>query len=99
MAKGYWIANVEVNDRAAYEEYRRRNAIAFAKFGGTFLVRGGAFECVFGTTRRHQVILEFPTYEAALACFRSPEYQDASRFLKQGCEVDLVIAEGCESPA
>jgi uncharacterized protein (DUF1330 family) len=94
MAKGYWIANVKVNDQAAYDEYRKRNAIAFAKFGGKFIVRGGAFECVFGTTRPHNVVLEFPSYDAALACYKSPEYQDASQFLKKGCEVDLVIADG-----
>ena len=31
---------------------------------------------------------------AALACYRSPEYQDAAQFLKRGCEVDLVIIPG-----
>ena len=94
MAKGYWIARVTVNDAAAYEEYRRRNAVAFAKFGGRFIVRGGTFECVFGTSRPHNVVLEFPSYQAALACYHSPEYQNASAFLKKGCEVDLVIADG-----
>ncbi len=96
MAKGYWIARVTINDRAAYDEYRKRNAVAFAKYGGRFIVRGGTFECVFGTSRQHNVVLEFPSYEAALACYRSPEYQDASQFLKKGCDVDLVISEGYE---
>ena len=94
MAKGYWIGRVTVVDSAAYDEYRRRNAVAFAKFGGKFIVRGGASQCVFGSSRPHNVVLEFPTYQAALACYQSPEYQDASQFLKKGCEVDLVIAEG-----
>ncbi len=93
MPKGYWIARVTINDQAAYDEYRRRNAVAFAKHGATFIVRGGG-ECVFGTSRQHNVVLEFPTHEAALACWRSPEYQEASQYLKKGCEVDLVIAEG-----
>jgi len=94
MAKGYWIAGVDINTQADYDEYRKRNAVAFAKFGGKFLVRGGPHECVFGRARQHQVIIEFPTHEAALACYRSPEYQDAAQFLKRGCEVDLVIIPG-----
>jgi uncharacterized protein (DUF1330 family) len=94
--KGYWIARVTVNDQAAYEEYRKRNAAPFAKFGGRFIVRGGRSERVFGVARPHNVVLEFPSYEAALACFRSPEYQAASQHLKRGCDVDLIIIEGFE---
>ena len=95
MAKGYWIARVTVNDQAGYDEYRRRNAIAFAKYGAKFVVRGGG-RSVFGTSRQHNVALEFPNHQAALACFDSPEYQDATQFLKKSCDVDLVIAEGYE---
>lgn len=92
--KGYWIARVTVNNQADYDEYRKRNAIPFAKFGGRFIVRGGQAESVFGAGRPHNVVLEFPSYQAAHDCFHSPEYQAASQFLKRGCEVDLVIAEG-----
>ena len=97
MAKGYWIAHLNINDQAAYDEYRRRNAVAFAKFGGKFLVRGGG-ECVIGKGRQHDVVIEFPSHEAALACYCSPEYQEASQYLKRGCEVDLVIAAGYDGP-
>jgi uncharacterized protein (DUF1330 family) len=93
MAKGYWIARVSVNDQALYDEYRTRNAIAFAKFGGKFIVRGGPFEGL-GTSRPHNVVLEFPTLEAAKACYASQEYQDAKQYLLRGCEVDLIIIEG-----
>jgi uncharacterized protein (DUF1330 family) len=98
MPKGYWIASLNIEDQAAYDEYRKRNAVAFAKHGGRFLVRGGPHETPIGTSRQHNVILEFPTHEAALACFRSPEYQEASQYLKQGCEVDLVIIAGYDGP-
>jgi uncharacterized protein (DUF1330 family) len=94
MAKGYWIAGVDINTPADYDEYRNRNAVAFAKFGGRFLVRGGPHACVYGRAKRHQVIIEFPTHEAALACYGSPEYQDAAQYLKRGCDVDLVIVPG-----
>ena len=98
MAKGYWIAQLDIKDEAAYDEYRKRNAIAFAKFGGKFLVRGGPFDRILGNTRQHNVVLEFPTHAAATACYRSLEYQDAVQYLKAGCEVDLVIISGYEGP-
>jgi uncharacterized protein (DUF1330 family) len=98
MPKGYWIARLTINDQAAYDEYRQRNAIPFARHGGKFIVRGGAHETMLGTSRQHNVVLEFPSYEAALACFHSPEYQQASQYLKKGCEVDLIITTGYEGP-
>ena len=51
MAKGYWIAGVDINTQADYDEYRKRNALAFANFGGKFLVRGGSYHCVLGEAR------------------------------------------------
>ena len=98
MVKGYWIARLNIHDQIAYEEYRKRNAIAFARFGGKFLIRGGPFHAVVGESRQHNVVIEFPSHDAAIACYRSPEYQDAIQYLKAGCEVDLVIIGGYDGP-
>jgi len=68
----------------------------FAKFGGRFVVRGGRGEAAVGPKRQHNVVLEFASYEQAVACFHSPDYQDAVRYLKKGCDVDIVICEGYE---
>ena len=70
----------------------------FARFGGKFLVRGGPFHAVVGEGRQHNVVIEFPSHDAAIACYRSPEYQDAIQYLKTGCEVDLVIIGGYDGP-
>jgi uncharacterized protein (DUF1330 family) len=91
MAKGYWIARVDVLNEAAYGQYRELNGIAFAKFGGRFVVRGPAGKVVKGVAKKQNVVLEFPTYEAALDCYESPEYQAAKKFLDQVGEVDLII--------
>jgi uncharacterized protein (DUF1330 family) len=96
--KGYWIARLDIIDQDAYAEYRRLNAIAFAAFGGRFLVRGGPHHVVTGTTREHNVVIEFPSHDAAIACYRSPEYQDALQYLKQAGETDLVIIGGYDGP-
>ena len=51
MAKGYWIVRVSVPDQARYPEYLAAAAPAFRKFGAKFVVRGGAFETMEGTSR------------------------------------------------
>ncbi|MFN3482764.1 MAG: DUF1330 domain-containing protein, partial [Rhabdaerophilum calidifontis] len=40
--RGYWIARVDIANQEAYQRYRALNAIAFAKYGAKFLVRGPA---------------------------------------------------------
>ena len=98
MPKGYWIARVDVSDPEAYKKYVAANAVAFAKFGGRFIVRGGRFEAVDGEHRERNVVIEFPTYEAALACWNSPEYQEAYRLRAKASVGDTVVVEGYEGP-
>ncbi|MFA5538877.1 MAG: DUF1330 domain-containing protein [Gemmobacter sp.] len=94
MPKGYWIGHVEVNDPAAYEAYRAANAEAFAKYGGRFLVRGGAQEVVEGAMRARAVVIEFDSIEAARDCYHSPEYQRALALRQPASVADLAIVEG-----
>ena len=98
MTKGYWVARVDVHDAEAYKEYLAANGAAFAKFGGRFIVRGGRFECVSGTSRSRNVVIEFPSYEAALACWNSPEYQAARAKQRGGADVDMILIEGYDGP-
>lgn len=99
MAKGYWIGRVDVHDREGYRAYVAANAEAFAKYGARFLVRGGRFENPEGTARERNVVLEFPSFEAARACYHSPEYQRALALRRPHAEADIVIIEGCEPQA
>jgi len=94
MAKGYWIAQVDVSYPEQYQRYVAAIAHPFARFGARFLVRGGAFERPEGAGRARLVVLESPSYEAALSCYRSPEYQEALKFGLQAAKADLVIVEG-----
>ncbi len=98
MAKGYWVARVDVHDAEAYKEYVAANGVAFAKYGGRFLVRGGRFEAVAGTNRSRNVVIEFPSYQAALDCWNSPEYQAAKAKQRGGAEVDTIVVEGYDGP-
>ena len=98
MPKGLWIGRVDVHDPDNYKNYVAANGTAFAKFGGRFLVRGGAFESVIGEARSRNVVIEFPSYQAALDCWASEEYQAARALQKGGAEMELIIIEGYEGP-
>ena len=94
MPKGYWIAHGRVDDAERYELYRAANAAPLREFGGRFLVRGGARQLREGEAKPRTVVIEFPSYEAALACYESPAYRDAIELRRGISESDLVIAEG-----
>ena len=98
MAKGYWIARVDVRDEEAYKGYIAANAKALKKFGARFIVRGGPFENPEGAARGRNVVLEFPSYEAALACYRSPEYADALAIRIAASQADVIIIAGFDGP-
>jgi len=94
MAKGYWIAHVDVSDAEQYENYRNYNSLAFETYGGRFLVRGGASQQREGTGRARSVVIEFPSYTAAVECYESEEYQTARAFRLAASQGDIVIVEG-----
>jgi len=96
MAKGYWIGSVDVHDPEGYKAYVAANAEPFRKFGARFIVRAGTFEVKEGRSRSRNVVIEFPNYEAALACYHSPEYQHAITLRAPHAEADIIVIEGYE---
>lgn len=94
MAKGYWMFHVTVTDPETYKKYIEADAEPFAKYGARFLVRGGEFAAVEGNARERHVVIEFDSFETAMACYESPEYQAASAFRKAAAATDLVIVRG-----
>ncbi|HEY1780100.1 MAG TPA: DUF1330 domain-containing protein [Roseiarcus sp.] len=98
MAKGYWIAHVNVNDAEGYKRYTQANAAAFAKFGARFLVRGGPSTTAAGALKARHIVIEFKDYATALACLESEEYRRAAILRDQSSAVDLVVVEGHDAP-
>ena len=98
MAKGYWIARVDVHNDEGYKPYMAANPAIFQKFGGRFAVRGGKFTVVEGQSRSRNVVIEFDSYEAALACYNSPEYQANIKVRQPHSIADLIVIEGYDSP-
>ncbi len=98
MPKGYWIARVDVADPEQYKAYVAANAEPLRTFGGRFLVRGGAFDNPERSSRSRNVVIEFPSRDAALACWHSPEYQAAVKLRTGVSTVDMVVIEGYDGP-
>ena len=98
MAKGYWIGRVDVKNDEGYKPYAAANPAIFKKFGGRFVVRGGKFEAPEGTSRSRNVVIEFPDYETALACYRSGEYQANIKVRQSHSNIDIIIIEGYDGP-
>jgi uncharacterized protein (DUF1330 family) len=98
MPKGYWIARVDVSNEEGYRLYAEANPAIFKKYGGRFVVRGGKYECPEGSSRSRNVVIEFPDYAAALACYRSPEYQANVRLRILYSSIDIIIIEGYDGP-
>jgi len=92
--KGYWMAMVDVRDPDTYKKYIDANAAAFAKYGARFVVRSGQYSNPEGPTGNRHVVVEFPSYETALACYDSPEYQEALKYRLAASEGRVVIVEG-----
>ncbi len=98
MAKGYWIGRVDVTDPEAYKAYVAANAAAFAKYGARFLVRGGRFEAKEGSARARNVVIEFDSFDKAVACYHSPEYAAAIKHREGAAIADMIVIEGYDGP-
>lgn len=92
--KGYWMAMVDVRDADIYRKYIETNGTAFSKYGAKFLVRAGRHTEPEGPTGNRHVIIEFDSYETALACYNSPEYQEALKHRLAGSVGKVAIVEG-----
>ena len=96
MAKAYWIARVDVNDPEAYKACISGAAQAFAGHGTIFRARGGRAQGVEGQARARNVVIEFPSYRAALDCYNSAACQAARAHRIPAAISEIVIVEGVE---
>ena len=94
MPKGYWIARVDVRDTERYKDYVTTAKPAFERFGAKFLARGGNFAELEGAARTRNVVIEFPSLQAAVDCYNSPEYQAAAKIRQEFADAEMVVVEG-----
>jgi len=94
MTKGFWIGHVDVDDLDTYKNYIAANAAPFAEYGARFLVRGGEQKVREGSVRKRTVVLEFDSYDTAVACYESLSYQSAKDIRDPVSTADMVIVQG-----
>src|SRR5262249_10703271 len=81
----YWVARAKIIDPVEYKKYTDLVPAIIARYGGKVLVRGGRFQIMEGPDKFHRfVVIEFPSLEQGVACFQSPEYQQAAAFRRAG---------------
>ncbi|MFY0680450.1 MAG: DUF1330 domain-containing protein [Thalassovita sp.] len=91
-----WIAHVTVTDEEAYGKYAKLAGPAIAKHGGEFIARGGRYVQLEGKDRPRNVVARFPDVDTAVACYHSPEYQEALDFARGASERELMVVETSE---
>jgi uncharacterized protein (DUF1330 family) len=95
----YIIAEVEVSDPETYATYRAQTPGVVARYGGRFIVRGGAAKTLEGGGEPARlVVLEFPDLAAAQRFYDSPEYQAIIGLRHQAATSRLILVEGYQAP-
>jgi uncharacterized protein (DUF1330 family) len=91
----YVIAEIDVTDPAAYEDYRRQVPAVVEKYQGKFIVRGGRIESMEGGwSPKRMVVVEFPSMDQALKWYRSADYAPLIVLRQKASKGKLIIVEG-----
>lgn len=96
MAKGYWIGRITVHDAERYKDYVATATPAYQEYGAKFLVRGGQVNPVEGESRPRNVVIEFDSFDKAMACYNSPAYRAARKIRQEIADGELIVVEGFE---
>lgn len=99
MPKGYIIGHITVTDPEGYPEYVARDTPILEAHGARFVIRGGRSQTMEHDGppppegQRH-VVIEFPSYEAALAAYNDPEYQEVAEIRRRCAKSTIIVVEG-----
>jgi len=94
MPKGYIICHITVNDPEAYKEYVEKDTPILVGLGAKFIVRGGQSKVPEGETEDRHVVMEFPSYEAAMTAYNDPEYQEVAKIRHRNATSTIIVVEG-----
>lgn len=97
MSKAYLIAFYsEIKDPDALAAYAKLAGPAVEVDGGRMLARGGRVKSLEGGIEERTVVIEFDSFEAAVAHYDTPDYQEALKALGDGAVRDMRVVEGVE---
>jgi uncharacterized protein (DUF1330 family) len=91
----YFLADLEIEDAAGFEEYRRLVPATIEQYKGRYLVRGGRHETLEGDrVPKRVVVLEFPSLDEAKRWYDSAEYQPLKALRQRTARADVILVEG-----
>ncbi len=95
MKKGYWISlYTKVDNLEKLKKYAEVVTPIINNFGGVPLVRGGMSETISGENFVRTVVWEFPSFEKAIECLNSKEYQAGWAIAKETTIRHHQVVEG-----
>ncbi len=92
--KGYLIAHIDITDQQRYALYRDVDEDAFTRYGGRYIVRGGAQQLLVGDLKSRTIVVEFATVQDAMDCYNSVENQGAKAVRLAFASADAIIVQG-----
>ena len=91
----YLVVDIDVTNPAQFEAYKKLAPGAIAKFGGRYLIRGGAYEAIEGNWKPQRLtVVEFESMEQAKAFYNSPEYQAAIKARAGAANMKMLLVQG-----
>ncbi len=92
----YLVVDTLLTNPDLYEQYKAKARPIAEKYGGEYLVRGGALSLkesdLWSPTRL--VLVRFPSAEQAESFYESPEYQEVLKISKQSAKRTICLVEG-----
>jgi uncharacterized protein (DUF1330 family) len=97
MPKGYWVSVYRtISDPEKLAAYNKLAAAAVKAGGGRTLIRGGRVVAHDAGIAERTILVEFDTFDQAVAARESTAYQEALTALSDGVERDFRIVEGID---
>lgn len=91
----YLVVDIDVTNPAQFEEYKKLAPAAIAKYGGRYVIRGGAYEVLEGNWKPQRVtVVEFESMEKGKAFYNSPEYQAAIKARAGAAKMNMLLVQG-----
>ena len=90
---GMWVVHIDVEDEEKYGEYIKGSTAVAEKHGGVFIARGGRYVQKEGREYPRNVLVRYPTYEAAVEAYESDDYQAIVGLAMEASDRHLTILE------
>ena len=91
----YVIVEIDIVDPAGYEEYKKLASATVEKYGGKYIIRGGAVEMLEGDWNpKRIVVLQFDSIQRAKEWLNSEEYREPRKMRHRTARTRMVVVEG-----